>query len=171
MGSGCGGVADAPPVHPGQGPPPEPTRGEVLRGRIAYVSDGDTIGVRFASGGVVRVRLLGIDAPETKDPDRPVACYGPQASARASLLMPRGRSVTIVTDPTQDRIDTFGRLLAYVFATGDPVPFNEQLVSDGAARTYVYRRNRPPRRIGAFRDAERLAQAAKRGLWGACPSG
>lgn len=141
-----------------------------MRGQVVYVSDGDTIGVRL-DGVVRRVRLLGIDAPETKDPDAPVACYGPEASARAHVLMPRGASMTIVTDPTQDRIDKFGRLLAYVFRTGQSRPINQQLVIDGAARVYVYRRNRPPLRTADFRRAEATARAAKRGLWGACSAG
>lgn len=147
---------------------PSPARGQVLRGQVVYVSDGDTIGVRL-DGVVQRIRLVGIDAPETKDPDAPVACYGPQASARAHALMPRGSTLTIVTDPTQDRIDRFGRLLAYVFPVGRPRPVNQQLIIDGAARVYVYRRNRPPRRIGAFRRSEAAARAARRGLWGVCP--
>lgn len=151
-------------------PAPSRPRGEVMRGQVVYVSDGDTIGVRL-DGVVRRVRLLGIDAPETKDPDAPVACYGPEASARAHVLMPRGASMTIVTDPTQDRIDTFGRLLAYVFRTGQSRPINQQLVIDGAARVYVYRRSRPPLRTADFRRAEATARAAKRGLWGACSAG
>lgn len=179
--TGCGGSSDPgqPPVGADAGPTPargtsSPTlpnaprqRGEVFRGSVVYVSDGDTIGVRL-SGTVRRVRLLGIDAPETKDPDEPVACYGSESSARANALMPRGTPITLVTDPTQDRIDKFGRLLAYAFPTGQPLPINQQLIADGAARVYVYRRNRPPIRIGAFRRAERAAKAAKRGLWGAC---
>ena len=179
--AGCGASSDPgqPPVAADPGPTPAggtsgvtlpnaaSQRGEVLRGPLVYVSDGDTIGVRLG-GAVQRVRLLGIDSPETKDPDEPVACYGPQSSARAQALMPRGTPITLVTDPTQDRIDKFGRLLAYVFRTGQPLPINQQLVADGAARVYVFRRNRPPLRIGAFRRAETAAKAAKRGLWGAC---
>ena len=168
--TGCGtSLESVTPSGPATAPPAQPRpRGEVLRGPVVYVSDGDTIGVRL-NGEVQRVRLLGIDAPETKDPDRPVQCYGPQASARAHVLMPRGASVTIVTDPTQDRIDKYGRLLAYVFRTGRPKPVNEQLITDGAARVYVYRRSRPPRRTADFRRAEAGARTANRGLWGACP--
>jgi micrococcal nuclease len=167
--TGCGTSSESvTPSEPATvGPTPSP-RGEVLRGRVVYVSDGDTIGVRV--GGVVqRIRLLGIDAPETKDPRKPVQCYGPQSSARAHVLMPRDTVMTIVTDPTQDRIDKYGRLLAYVFRTGESTPTNEQLVADGAARVYVYRRDRPPLRTADFRRAEATARAAKRGLWGACP--
>ncbi len=153
-----------PPLRrPGRSPRAAIERG----GQVAYVSDGDTIGVRLGTT-VRRIRLLGIDAPETKDPNRPVACFGPQASARAAMLLPRGTAVTVVTDPTQDRIDRYGRLLAYVFRNGETRPVNERLLADGAARVYVYR-NRPFRRLPAFRLAEREAMSAGRGLWGACP--
>jgi micrococcal nuclease len=131
------------------------------------VTDGDTIAVRVG-GALWRVRLLGIDAPETKDPDAPVACWGAQATARAAALLPRRSEVTLVTDPTQDRVDRYGRLLAYVARPGESRSVNERLLADGAARVYVYR-NRPFRRLAAFRAAEREAKAAGRGLWGACP--
>jgi micrococcal nuclease len=137
------------------------------RGAVVYVTDGDTIGIRVG-GDVSRIRLLGIDAPETKNPDEPVGCYGPQASARARGLLPRGMRVTILSDPTQDRFDRFGRPLAYVFRAGETRPVNELLVADGAARVYVFRRNRPFKRIAAFRKAEASARAARRGLWGRC---
>jgi micrococcal nuclease len=85
-------------------------------------------------------------------------------------LLPRGTAATVVTDPTQDRIDKYHRLLAYVVTAGNPVSVNEQLVSEGAARVYVYRRSHPPRRLGKLRAAERQAKAAGRGLWSACPT-
>lgn len=177
--AGCGGTADseadtlsptASAAAPVTATPTAPAgRGEAQRGRVVYVSDGDTVGVRL-SGSVRRIRLVGIDAPETKDPDGVTECYGPQAAARALRLMPRGSVVTVVTDPTQDRVDRFGRLLAYVFPVNEPRSVNVQLVADGAAKVYVYRRNRPPKRIRELRDAESAARTANRGLWGTCPS-
>lgn len=144
-------------------------RGEVRSGPVVYVSDGDTIGVRLA-GVVTRIRLLGIDAPESKDPDLPPQCYSKRAAALLTALAPRGSTVTVVTDPTQDRIDKFGRLLAYVFPTGRPRTLNEAMVRQGGAVVYVYRSNRPPRRLAELRAAEREARGAGRGLWGACPA-
>lgn len=157
-------------TSPAARPPTSRAHGDVLRGPIVYVSDGDTIGVRL-NGTVTRIRLIGIDAPESKDPNEPVGCFGLQASAIAHRLLPRGTAVSVVTDPTQDRIDRYHRLLAYVFTRNNPVSINEQLVGDGAARVYVYRRNRPPRRLAKLRAAERQAKAAARGLWAACPTG
>jgi len=160
--------AEPPPRRVPTIPTPEPRpKGAVERGQVVYVSDGDTVGVRI-DGEVRRIRLLGIDAPETKDPDEPVGCYGPQASARVRSLLPLGMTVTVVSDPTQDRVDRFGRPLAYVFRPRERRPVNERLLADGAARVYVYRRNRPFRRLGAFRKAEASARAARRGLWARC---
>ena len=48
--------------------------------RVVAVIDGDTVDVAWA-GRRDRVRLLGVDTPETVDPHRPIGCYGPQAAA------------------------------------------------------------------------------------------
>ena len=53
------------------------------------VIDGDTIVVRL-HGTDEKVRLLGIDTPETKDPRKPVQCFGEEASAHTAELLPRG---------------------------------------------------------------------------------
>jgi micrococcal nuclease len=52
------------------------------------VFDGDTIAVTEHTGFEVRVRLLGIDTPETRKPDAPVQCWGPQASDCTHALLP-----------------------------------------------------------------------------------
>ena len=52
---------------------------------IVSVVDGDTIKVRM-SGRVESVRLIGIDAPETNAPGRPVQCFGPEASVKAKQM-------------------------------------------------------------------------------------
>ena len=49
---------------------------------VARLVDGDTLDVRLAGGREERVRLIGIDTPETKKPGDPVECFGPEASAR-----------------------------------------------------------------------------------------
>ncbi|HEY4377671.1 MAG TPA: thermonuclease family protein, partial [Acidimicrobiales bacterium] len=50
-------------------------------GTVVHVVDGDTVDVAFG-GDRERVRLLGIDTPETVKPNTPVQCWGPEASAR-----------------------------------------------------------------------------------------
>lgn len=75
---------------------------------VLKVVDGDTIDIHDDNRGRLRVRILGIDTPETKKPGSPVECWGPQATefARSTMV---GQRVALVTDPTQDRTDRYGR--------------------------------------------------------------
>ena len=85
-------------------------------GTVVSVTDGDTLRVR-SGGREVRVRLLGIDTPETRRPGVAVECGGKSATAsmrRVVVVRGRGRRVTLTGDSTQDRVDRYGRRLAYV---------------------------------------------------------
>ena len=75
---------------------------------VLKVVDGDTIDIRDDVRGRLRVRVLGIDTPETKKPGYTVGCWGPEATdfAESTLL---GQRVALVTDPTQDVHDRYGR--------------------------------------------------------------
>ena len=141
-----------------------PTASPAEPARIVTVVDGDTVEVEVG-GRTERVRLLGIDTPETVDPDRPVGCFGPEASARTAELLPDGTEVQLQRD-VEGR-DQFGRLLAYVFRADDDTFVNEVLVTEGFAEVLVIEPN------GAYadrlRDAESSARAAGAGLWGSCP--
>jgi micrococcal nuclease len=90
------------------GGPPE--RAEVVR-----VVDGDTIEVD-RGGALVTVRLLNVDTPETKDPDQPVQCLGPEATEYLMGLLPAGTSVELEYDRV--RQDGYGRDLAGVRRAG-----------------------------------------------------
>jgi micrococcal nuclease len=83
---------------------------------------------------------------------------------RLALKNGRGRIVTLASDPTQDRADRFGRLLAYVSAAG--VDFGRAMISSGWAKTYVFEREFV--RVATHRRAQASARAAKRGVWHAC---
>jgi micrococcal nuclease len=147
-------------------------RGPVDAGwRVSRVVDGDTIWVTRA-GVTLKVRLIGIDTPETVAPGQPVGCFGPEASAYATeLLLDRG--VTLELDPGQGREDRYGRTLAYVWLDG-PAPgeygaqFNLEAVRSGHARQYLY--DEPYLWFTDYVAAEAAARAAGRGLWGACPA-
>ena len=143
-----------------------PTGAALLDARVERVVDGDTLVAR-AGGERFRVRLLGIDSPESVRPDAPVECFGPEAARRAEALLPPGTRVRLETDPTQDRVDDFGRLLAYVVPQAGGEPVNQRLVREGFAEVFVYR-GREFRRLPAFAAAERAAREAGRGLWGRC---
>jgi micrococcal nuclease len=149
---GCGRA----PAPAGAGPPGA--------GVVVEVVDGDTIEVRMASGRHERVRLVGIDTPESVDPDRPVECHGPEASAALAGLLPEGTEVRLERDA--EARDRYGRLLAYVFRTDDDLFVNEAIAAAGEAEVLSI----PPNsayddRIGA---AVAAARAAGAGLWGAC---
>jgi len=158
-----------PPPAPAPAAPPA-ARTLDAQARVTSVIDGDTLKVRLANGVTTRVRLIGIDTPETKKPGTRVQCGGRDATARMKKLAlrnGRGRSVRLRTDPTQDLTDRYGRLLAYVSAGGDD--FGRVMVGSGWATTYVYR-DTDFERVSTYRKAERTARAARKGVHRLCAS-
>jgi endonuclease YncB( thermonuclease family) len=89
--------------------------------------------------GRLRIRLLGIDTPETKKPGYTVGCWGPQATefAKSTLL---GQRVAFVTDPSQGMYDRFGRTLAYL-DKADGWDYSIEAARAGAAHSSVYHRH------------------------------
>lgn len=135
---------------------------------VSRVIDGDTIVIKDTSGIEQKVRLLGVNTPETVDPRKKVECFGMQASAKTKEAL-LGNIVRIERDDTQGKYDKYGRMLAYVFLE-DTALFNELLISDGYAYEYTYRL--PYKYQKQFREAESVAREEKRGLWapGVCES-
>lgn len=181
-GAGGGGGSPKPKPKPRARPR---KKAQTISARITSVVDGDTIKVRAfgARKPFYTVRLIGIDTPETKRPGTPVECGGKRATAymlRLAFTAPRdsdgdglvdrsggqGRRVTLVTDPTQDTTDRYGRLLAYVTTAGGSY-LQERMLAAGWAKTYVYG-SKAFQRAGRHRAAERQARAARRGVWSLC---
>jgi micrococcal nuclease len=133
------------------------TTAEVLK-----VVDGDTIDIRDDNRGRLRIRILGIDTPETKKPGYTVGCWGPQATqfAKDTLI---GQRVAVINDPTQDRTDRFGRTLAYL-VKGDGWDYSVEAARAGTARSYIY--DTPVQKYTEISAAEQEARSADRGLWG-----
>jgi len=106
-----------------------------------------------------KVRLIGVNTPETVDPRRPVEYFGKEASSFvADHLL--GRMVRLAFEPAlRDRYD---RLLAYVFLE-DGTCFNLAIVAEGYGFAYT---KYPFMFMDDFRAAERKAREGKRGLWG-----
>lgn len=123
---------------------------------VERVVDGDTIIV----AGIGRVRLIGVDTPETVDPRRPVQFFGREASAFAKRLL-EGKSVRLEYD--QPRTDRYGRTLAYVWLPDGPMA-NREIIRRGYGHAYT---RFPFRYLEEFRALEREARLAGHGLWGA----
>ena len=131
---------------------------------VLKVVDGDTVDVRDDVRGRLRIRVLGIDTPETLKPGYTVGCWGPQASefAKQNLL---GQRVAIVYDPSQGMNDRYGRTLAYLVKGPDGWDYSVEAARAGFARAYVYDDN-PVSRYPEIAAAEQEAKGAQRGLWG-----
>lgn len=127
---------------------------------VERVVDGDTVVI----AGGRRVRLIGVDTPETTDPRRPVGCFGREASAFLQSVLARGAPVRLVGDVEQS--DIYGRTLAYVYRLPDGLFVNAELLARGYAQVLTI----PPNIAHADRFAAlgREARAAGRGLWSAC---
>ena len=164
----CDGASLAPHAAPPPvAPAPSPVMASSDRARVVRVVDGDTLKVRLSTGQSARVRLIGIDTPETARAGRRGECGSAGATARMKKLALRGRvgrTVTLKSDPSQEHVDRFGRLLRYVAAGG--VDFGRALVSAGWAKTYVYERDFL--RLASYRRSQAAAKSARRGVWGAC---
>jgi len=134
---------------------------------VTKVVDGDTIWVDH-NGKRQKVRMIGMDTPETVDPRKPVQCFGLEASAQAKAVL-GGQPVYLETDPSQDTVDKYGRTLAYVWTTSGRL-FNLDMIADGFAHEYTC--YVPYRYQQEFKAAQSDARAQERGLWSptACPA-
>jgi micrococcal nuclease len=132
-------------------------------GTIERVIDGDTVDIEIG-GRTERVRLIGIDTPETVKPNSPVECFGPEASSFTKRLLPEGTRVLVVRDV--EARDDYDRLLAYVYRADDDLFVNLEIVRQGYAALLTF----PPNvaHVDDFVAAARAAEAADLGLWSAC---
>ena len=150
----------------GEPPSPGPTAASVGvdgRATLTRVVDGDTIVVSIA-GRDERVRLIGIDTPESVTPGTPVECFGKEASGHLASLLPQGTVVRLLGDVEQR--DRYGRLLAYVYREHDGLFVNAVMARDGFAETLTI----PPNvaRAAELAAAARSARESRRGLWASC---
>ena len=128
---------------------------------VTNVSDGDTIKV-LINDKTETIRLIGVDTPETKDPRKPVQCFGAQASTYTTQQL-KGKKVQLIADTSQQERDKYGRLLRYIY-TQDGTLFNKQLIANGYAYEYTYQNN-PYQFQSEFKQAQQTAQQQQLGLW------
>jgi micrococcal nuclease len=127
---------------------------------VVRVIDGDTVDVSLG-GETVRLRLIGIDTPETKDPRKPVECFGREATQKAEELL-NNQTVLLEADPSQDDRDIYGRLLRYIWLS-DSRLFNQEMIAQGYAFEYTY--GLPYKYQAEFQQAQCQAREQQRGLW------
>ncbi len=124
---------------------------------VTKVVDGDTI---YVAGIETRIRLIGVNTPETNNPSKPVQCYGPEASSYLTSLL-LGKNVGLESDAASGEIDPYGRPLRYVYYNGENV--NQKLIMEGYGKEadygseYKYRLQ--------FVESEKYAFINGKGLW------
>lgn len=141
------------------GIPPAAARAEVVR-----VVDGDTVVVALEGDRTENVRLIGIDTPERLGGHLPAECFGAEATAFTSVLLPPGTPV-LLTGGAENR-DVYDRLLAYVHRATDGLLVNMAIAREGYAETLSI----PPNTdyTAQFAAAVEAARAENLGLWAAC---
>ncbi|MCK4850098.1 MAG: thermonuclease family protein [Phycisphaerae bacterium] len=129
--------------------------------QVHQVIDGDTIDLDSPDGDKLytRVRLWGVDTPETKAPGKPLGYFGREATAFTEEMV-AGRTVIIEIDGEKTR-GKFGRLLGFVY-TAEGKMLNEELLRSGHAYADGRWRHRFYFRFGQI---EKQARKNKRGLW------
>jgi len=128
---------------------------------VVNVVDGDTIDINIPDGNdeTTRIRLWGVDTPETKHPQRGVMYFGLQASQKTSELT-LDKQVTVYLEERRTR-GYYGRLLAYV-QLPDRSYLNETLLSEGYAYADIRFRHSF---YNTYKQLESAARNAKKGLW------
>ncbi|MFA7308487.1 MAG: thermonuclease family protein [Patescibacteria group bacterium] len=152
------GVEKEVATHPTTPPPTTPQASDLVP--VVLVVDGDTL-IAHINGKDEKIRLIGINTPETVDPRKPVECFGQEASKHAKEIL-TGTQIALEPDPTQDSRDKYGRLLRYVYLP-DGTLFNQLMVEEGYAYEYTYQT--PYQYQAQFKEAQSDAKSNNRGLW------
>lgn len=129
--------------------------------RVSNVIDGDTIEI-IRYGKIEKVRLIGIDTPETVDPRKAVQCFGLEASGYAKQAL-SNKTIRLEFDPMVGERDKYGRLLGYVWLDSDTL-VNNELVKQGYAHEYTYR-SQAYKYQRLFKSSEQEAKQGAVGFW------
>lgn len=127
--------------------------------KVTYVSDGDTFSVNM-DGREEKVRLIGVDTPETVKPNSPTECYGKAASDFAKQTL-SGKTVRLEADPINQNRDRYDRLLRYAYLQ-DGSLFNAMLISQGYGFAYL---SFPFSKADEFRQLQSEAHKNNLGVW------
>jgi micrococcal nuclease len=128
---------------------------------VSNVIDGDTFEIK-SDNKILKIRMMGVDTPETVDPRKTVQCFGKEASDKTKELL-LNKNINIEIDKSQSVYDKYGRILAYV-KREDGLSINRYLVENGYAHEYTYKI--PYKYQKEFKKLEKDAREGKLGLWG-----
>lgn len=126
---------------------------------VDRVVDGDTFAAKKSNGEQIKVRLIGVDTPETVKPNTPVQPYGKEASNYSKQHL-NNKDVYLEYD--KEKEDRYGRTLAYVWLD-EKTMYNEELVKKGLAREKYFSPNGKYR--STFEKDEQQAKKDKVNLW------
>ena len=129
--------------------------------QVLRVTDGDTIHINY-NGKNEKVRLIGLDTPETKDPRKPIQCFGREATAKMTELA-ENKNIRLEFDKTQGERDKYGRLLAFVYSENSK-NLAYEMIRQGYGNEYTYNSN-PYKYQNEFKEAARKAREENKGLW------
>ena len=108
--------------------------------KVTKIVDGDTIYVEIDLGFDIsfssRVRLAGIDTPESRTTDKMEKALGLEAKAYLKHEIESAKSVVIKTEK-MDSSEKYGRILGWVFLDGSSISLNEKMITDGHAWGYM----------------------------------
>ncbi|EKE05098.1 MAG: hypothetical protein ACD_19C00426G0120 [uncultured bacterium] len=141
-------------------PTSSPESSNKIKAKVVKVVDGDTMDFSFG-GKTERIRVIGINTPETVDPRKSVECFGVEASNKAKELLKIGAEVELEADPTQGDRDKYQRLLRYVWFNNED--FGKKMIAEGYAFEYTY--NTPYKYQSIYKEAQKEADINNRGLW------
>jgi len=131
--------------------------------QVSRVIDGDTLILSPND----KVRLIGVDTPETIHPKKTVECYGKEAKEFTQSAV-AGRTIRLVLDDAnagRRHKDRYGRILGYVYLQAGMM-LNAELIRRGFAHAYT---RLPFRYLVEFRRLEQNARDRGVGLWSSCP--
>lgn len=130
--------------------------------KVVRFDDGDTLVVNM-EGNQETIRMIGVDTPETKDPRKPVQCFGQAASDFTKSLI-GNNPIRLEADPQNTNRDRYDRLLRYVYMP-DGRLVNSEIIKHGYGFAYT---SFPFGKKDEFKQYENEARESSKGLWAGC---
>ncbi|MFH1456797.1 MAG: thermonuclease family protein [Patescibacteria group bacterium] len=126
---------------------------------ISRVVDGDT--VEFTCNGKdEKIRIIGIDTPETVHPSKPVQCFGKEASQKMKKIAENKKAILKKGQGSENR-DKYGRLLRYIEINNQDI--GAEMIKNGYAFSYkIY----PHEKLDEYNQLEKDVRETEKGLWG-----